>query len=198
MITDDQAQHYLFEIVRESDLVGRLYRRFQAAAEAWLSVDHQSDPDGAALWKGTESERTMEEAIEGILSGFARISLFLFPERSTGDFGKQRGKRLRELLGIPDSHPIGNRDLRNHWMHLDHRFDTYLQEHGFAPVGYYLEKEHRVSAGAKAEMLRLVDPARERVFVLGKDFALEVLSDAAEHVGQQAAVALMDLTRDDA
>jgi hypothetical protein len=100
-------------------------------------------------------------------------------------------------MSIAPDHPIGYRDLRNHWMHLDHRFDAYVQAHGSAPVGYFLEMEHRVPSTAKAAMLRLVDPAGEKVFVLGKEYSLRLLSDAVEHIGQQAASALLDLTRSD-
>jgi hypothetical protein len=191
MITDVQADHYLFEIVRESDLVARLTRRFQAAADTWLQVEHAEDPDGRTLWTGTEAEHQMEEAMEGILSGFARISLFFFPEKSTGQFGRERAQRLRELTGIEADHPISNRDLRNHWMHLDHRFDTFIRERGAAPVGYYLDRAGEVSDEAKQEMLRLVDPAAGKVFILGQAFDLTVLADAVEHVGQQAALAII-------
>jgi hypothetical protein len=190
VITNIQAQHYLFEIVREADLSSRLFRRFQAAAETWLQVEHSKDPDGRTLWTGSEAEREMEEAIEGILSSFARISLFLFPEKSTGKFGQERAKLLRELTGVTENHPIGNRDLRNHWMHLDHRFDTFVRKHGTAPVGYYLDSAHRVSDLGKAEILRLIDPGAEKVFVLGRAFELSALSNAVEHVGQQATLAI--------
>jgi hypothetical protein len=190
VITDIQAQHYLFEIIREADLGERLFRRFQTAAETWLQVEHSEEPDGRTLWTGTEAEHEMEEAIEGILSSFARISLFLFPEKSTGEFGKERGRRLRELTGVTENHPIGNRDLRNHWMHLDDRFDTFVRKHGAAPVGYYLDSAHRVSDPGRAEMLRLVDPGAEKVFVLGRAFELSALANAVEHVGQQATLAI--------
>jgi hypothetical protein len=82
-------------------------------------------------------------------------------------------------------------------MHLDERFDTFVQQHGSAPVGYYLQKQDRLSPSSKAEMLRLLDPAAEKVFVLGTEYPLRVLADAAEHVGQQATMAILDLTRDD-
>jgi hypothetical protein len=183
--------------VRETDLGGRLFRRFESAADTWLRVDHALNADGRTTWTGTEAEREMEEAIEGMLSNFARISLFFFPERTTGNFGVERANRLRQLTLIAKDHPIGNRDLRNHWMHLDHRLDTFVQANGMVPVGYYLEKSHRVSTSGKAEMLRLVDPASEKVFVLGQEYQLRTLADAVEHVGQQAALAISELSASD-
>ena len=78
-------------------------------------------------------------------------------------------------------------------MHLDHRFDMFVQNHGAAPVGYYLDSAHRLTNSAKAEMLRLVDPATEKVFILGQGFELRALADAVEHVGQQATLAIVDV-----
>jgi hypothetical protein len=88
VITDIQAQHYLFEITHEADLGERLFRRFQTAAEIWLQVEHSEKPDGRTLWTGTEAEHEIEEAIEGILSSFAGISLFYFPRSRRESLGK--------------------------------------------------------------------------------------------------------------
>ena len=197
MITDIQAQHYLFEIAHEAELAERLFERFQRAADTWLEIEHSEDPDGRTLWTGIEAERVMEESLEGLLSSFARVSLFFFPERSSKDFAIERGERLRALAEIDDKHPLGNRELRNHWMHLDHRFDTFVQQHGNAPLGYFLGSAHRVSWPAKAETLRLVDPGTETVFVLGKEYRLRVIADAVAHVGQQAALAISALLERD-
>jgi hypothetical protein len=192
MISDIQAQHYLFEIVRETELGARLFRKFQTGADKWLQVDHATDADGRTLWTGIEAERDMEEAIEGLLSSFARISLFFFPDKSIGAFGEERGSRLRELASIVADHPIGNRKLRNHWMHLDHRFDAFVQSTGTAPIGYYLDRAHRISDSSKRHMLRLIDPSNQKVFVLGEEFELCQIASAIEHVGQQAALAIVD------
>jgi hypothetical protein len=198
VITDIQAQHYLFEIARESELAERLFERFQRAAETWLEIEHTEDRDGRTLWTGIEAERTMEEALEGLLSSYARVSLFFFPERSSKQFALERGKRLRELVGVDEDHPLANRELRNHWMHHDHRFDTFVQHHGNAPLGYYLGSGHRVSDATKAETLRLVDPGTETVFVLGKEYKLRIISDAVGYVGQQSALAITSLVDGDA
>lgn len=198
MITDIQAQHYLFEIARESELAERLFQRFQRAADAWLEIEHTEDPDGKTLWTGIEAERTMEESLEGLLSTFARVSLFFFPERSGSQFALERAKRLRELVRVDDDLPLGSRELRNHWMHHDDRFDSFVKEHGNAPLGYFLGPAHRMSDASKAETLRLVDPGTETVFVLGKEYRLRVISDAIGYVGQQAALAITTILEGDA
>jgi hypothetical protein len=191
MLTTDQAKHYLFEVIREAELVGFQFRRFQAAAEEWLKADAVEPPTGKALFASSESEREMLASLEGVLSGFARISLFFFPERQAGDRGQARAAMLRELTGINDSHPLAKRDLRNHWMHLDERLDRVLAETGVVAVGYYLDKAHRIPESQRRGMLRLIDPGQERVYVLGEVFHLKELADAVEHADQQAALAIV-------
>lgn len=192
MLTDDQAKHYLFEISHEAELVERLFVRFQNAAERWLEATHAESRDGRIAWTSIETEREMQETLEGILSGFARVSLFLFPERNAGARGQARATRLRDLMEIAMDHPIGNRKLRNHWMHLDERLDEALEKTGELPVGYHLALAHRVSEDQKRRTFRLVDPGEESVYIYGEAFHLRSLANAVAHVGQQAALAMVD------
>jgi hypothetical protein len=191
VLADKHVVNYLFEIIREAELVERLYLRFERAADAWLAVKHTVEPTGAVLRTGIESEQEMEEAIEGILSGFARISLFLFPSPSAGPLGSERGERLRQVLAVAADHPLANRELRNHWMHLDERFDQRLLECGAPPVGYYLQLRRRLTPAQRTAILRLIDPGEKRVYVLGKAYSLESIASAVEHVHAQAVVALI-------
>lgn len=39
-----------------------------------------------------------------------------------------RGERLRKLTNLPDSHPLGDRSLRNHIEHLDERLDEWTDQ----------------------------------------------------------------------
>ena len=190
-LTTEQARHYLFEIIRESEIVVDCYRRFQAAAEKWLESYHAAKKTGRLLWQGTLAERDMLAAIEGILSGYARISLFFFPERMSGDFGKRRGEMLCTQVGIDGKHPLANRELRNHWMHLDERLDREIRNGRPVPVGYYLGRPHKLSPTAIEETFRLIDPGDEKVYILGKGYHLRELVRAIEHVNQQAVLALL-------
>lgn len=190
-LTTEQARHYLFEIVRESEILEDCYKRFQSAAEKWLESHHAGDKTGTLLWQGTGAERDMLAATEGILSAFARISLFFFPETQSRKFGEQRGKLLCDMVGIDNTHPLANRQLRNHWMHLDERIDREVQDGRPVPVGYLLKLSRSLSAIALRETFRLIDPGEEKVYILGQSFDLRALVQAVEHVNQQAVLALL-------
>jgi hypothetical protein len=195
MLTDEQAKHYLFEIAQESELVERLHARFQNAADRWLQAHHQEARDGRVAWTSLESEREMQETLEGILSAYARVSLFVFPAGTAGERGRARAARLRELLEITADHRIGNRNLRNHWMHLDERLDEALETTGEVPVGYQLALANSLSDAQKKLTFRLIDPSEESIYVFGEVFHIGTLANAVRHIGQQAALALVDKFR---
>lgn len=190
MITTDQAQHYLFEIVREADIVEDCYQRFQRAAETWLKDHYSTTGDSPRSWEGTVAERDMLAALEGILSAYARISLFFFPEPRSKRFGLERAAVLRDMVGIDVSHPVGNRALRNDWMHLDERIDREVRAKGSVPVGYFFQLPHLLSADFVAQTFRLIDPGSETVFILGRAYHLAALVGAVQHINQQAVLAL--------
>jgi hypothetical protein len=193
----ETANHYLWEVSREALLVERLHRAFLDAADAWLQAEHFPEPDGTVLWTSIDSERAMEAALEGIVAGYARISLFFFPSGSAGKRGAERAKVLRELANIDEQHPIADRDLRNHWMHLDERLDEFLESRGFVPIGFHLEMASKIPPAKRADYFRLVDPGTQSVYVLGKRFDLSRIAEAVRHAGTQAAVAIIG-PRDDA
>lgn len=160
-------------------------------SKRWIESHYATDKDGTLIWQGTLAEREMLAAIEVMLSAFARISLFFFPARQSGSFGSQRGEALRKIVGIDGMHPVANRELRNHWMHLDERLDREIQAGGDFPVGYLLKLRHEVTADTAARTVRLIDPGAESVYVLGKRYALGELANAIAHIGQEVALALV-------
>ena len=134
--------HYVREV---QELTGDLTRRLDeidAAAERW--VQHDADVDrqlctpmsSADLGNFNQSLRRIDasqvaffDALEGFLAAWARLSLLFFPGRGdskTEVFRKDRASTLRSQLGITDSSPLADRDLRNSWMHFDERMDYML------------------------------------------------------------------------
>jgi hypothetical protein len=192
MITKEIAKHYLFEVLREAEVLQESYRRFQEAAEDWLRTDAVHEPDGQTLAENLRAERDMQVAIEGILSVYARISLFFFPESRSKQFGKERARVLRELTGIDEKHPLGDRNLRNDWMHLDERIDQMVRQNRLPPVGFQLDQAHRLPSLRRAEIFRLLDPGTETVLVLDRPFPIRALVRAVEHIAQQAVLAFLD------
>jgi hypothetical protein len=190
MLSTENARHYAFEIAHEAEMVERLSLNFERAADAWLAAIHREEIDDAVCWTSIEPEREMQVCIEGILSGYARVSLFLFPASSAGAKGKARGEALRTYLGITDNHPVGDRTLRNHWMHLDERIDEALERTGEVPVGYILARPGRFSEEARSRAFRYIDPAGSAAYIFGKRFDLRAVSDAVKHASDCAVLFL--------
>jgi len=186
MITLEHARHYAYEISHDAEMVERLSFSFERAAGSWLEAMEREERTGEIMWTSTESEREMQVAIEGILSGYARVSLMLFPERNSGKRGKMRGEMLRLQLGIGEDHPIGNRILRNHWMHLDERLDKALAQTGEVPIGYILARPGQFSEDVRKRAFRFVDPADASVYIFGERFDLRALADAVKHASDCA------------
>jgi hypothetical protein len=81
------------------------------------------------------------DRLEQFLAAFARLSLLIFPV-SKSRFAKERAETMQLCLGVDESSPIADRDLRDHWMHHDERLDFAV--------------ENNLSAGGKSS----VDPLR--------------------------------------
>ncbi|MBY0361744.1 MAG: hypothetical protein K2X45_07540 [Phreatobacter sp.] len=62
--------------------------------------------------------------IENFLNHTAKMSLILWPAASKS---KARGERIRLLIGIEETHPLKNREARNHLQHFDERIDDWVR-----------------------------------------------------------------------
>jgi hypothetical protein len=64
-------------------------------------------------------------ALQGFLVASANISKLFWPTQRKKVFIPDRGKELKESLGIADDSPINSRDLRNHLEHFDERLEEW-------------------------------------------------------------------------
>lgn len=64
-------------------------------------------------------------AIRVALQAAANVSKVFWPQGSSGEAGKLRAERLRDLTGLPERHGLSNRALRNHIEHMDERLDDW-------------------------------------------------------------------------
>lgn len=62
--------------------------------------------------------------VQAFLVASANISKMLWPS-GKNEFSVTRGRRIRELLGVPDDHVLKHRKFRNHFEHLDERLDRW-------------------------------------------------------------------------
>jgi hypothetical protein len=62
------------------------------------------------------------DSIRMALQFSANVSKVFWP---SGKSAQERGRRLRDLTGIPDDHDLKSRALRNHVEHMDERLDDW-------------------------------------------------------------------------
>lgn len=63
-------------------------------------------------------------SIQSILVSSANVSKILWPISKKS---QQRGKELRELLGIDETNILANRNIRNHFEHYDERIERLFE-----------------------------------------------------------------------
>ncbi len=122
-----------------------------------------------------DAQDDLTAAIETLLSAHARLSLYLFPHPSGGARAATRARVLRELLGVPDDHPLSRREPRNTWMHLDERIDELVwQGDGDFPILRLFDNARIASSSDNDQpILRLVDPGSREIMLLGERYRLD-------------------------
>jgi hypothetical protein len=134
-----QLAPFLMEI---GELIDSLLFRLEALeriSEDWRRHREQAETEGNrnrwefsqnaftdAIGAQTREQGRFFDALEAFLAAWSRLSLIFFPARGGKDsalFRNARGNILRMLLDVGDDSPLGDRDLRNSWMHFDERLD---------------------------------------------------------------------------
>jgi hypothetical protein len=151
----------------------RLYRRFERLADQCVTaLIRQAATD--QLLPMSDAELDVLPTVETLLTTYGRISLLFFPDTKAQQ-AVARGVALRTALNLPDDHPIKNRRLRNHWMHLDDRLDKHIKNRGAPPYFFIINEQKNIDAESMANTLRVVDPRAEEVYFLGERFELKQL-----------------------
>ena len=93
-------------------------------------------------------QRDLFVTTDALLGICGRIALILRPHREdTVPVRKERGERLRTILGIDRSHPVLDRTLRNKWLHYDEVLDeigaSYVHAQRFIESGALKERDRQ-------------------------------------------------------
>jgi hypothetical protein len=88
--------------------------------------------DRSSEWKGNPELAAADrnkilDSVQSIVSCGAALSRYFWPARKD-ELHTKRARRLRTSLGVVDSSPLRNRDLRNLIEHFDEKLDIYLRE----------------------------------------------------------------------
>ncbi len=95
----------------EQVLIGEMVTQSKFAAHAAGRLAESSDP--IEMWS----------SIQSILVAAANVSKILWPAREPY---KERGKQLRELIGVDDHDLLSDRTFRNHFEHYDERIEDWF------------------------------------------------------------------------
>ena len=137
-----------------------------------------------------EVEEEIAAAIEAFLSAQARLSLFLSPSPAARVPARtrQRAEVLRHRLALSETDDLGDRGLRNAWMHIDESIDAYVFERAAAPdlIGRHVGRVEK----DRQKILRLIDPSGLLVWLLGEEYSLREMSDWLDDIERRLAIAL--------
>jgi len=97
--------------VAEMALIGEIVTQTKIAEQAADQLNRSSDT--VEVWG----------SIQSILVSAANVSKILWPARKQY---MDRGKQLRELLGVDDDNMLSDRTFRNHFEHYDERIEDWF------------------------------------------------------------------------
>lgn len=153
-----------------------------AARGVNAALERMSDPDGQTrLWFG----------IRAFLTAAANISKALWPNpgRKTANEFPDRGRILRDRLGVADDSPLANRDLRNHFEHLDERLEEWwLQDATHNIVRRVVGPPNAVEGLDEGSKFEHFDPSTGRVTFRGDVYELQPLLASIEDIKGRADV----------
>jgi hypothetical protein len=129
--------------------------------------------------------------VNGLLNSAANISKLLWPATSSKHpLREQRGEALRQSLGVPADSPLKQRNVRNHFEHVDERIETWWDEstnHNIAtrtigPLGALGPLE-------LGEIFEQFDPSALTVAFQGDKFELQPIADEISALLEAASAA---------
>jgi len=125
----------------------------------------------------------------------ANVSRLFWPPRNTG-----RGAHLRSLTGLPETHGLSDRTLRNHIEHLDERLDAWTANspRPFLTIELVLHDDYPQTGAKRDEIVRataiVYDAKSQSVQLFGDIFSLPALRSDLEDVLQKVSHSLITLT----
>ena len=173
-----------------------------AATECRRALDNLAEVDQLASERvqrqsGVEVRENLRifDRIRLGLQMAANVSrLFWSPRNSV------RGAHLRSLTGLPETHGLSDRTLRNHIEHLDERLDawTATSPRPFLTIELVLHDDYPVTGAKRDEVVGataiVYDAKSQTVQLFGDTFSLPALRSDLEGVLQKISEALATIT----
>ncbi|TCK05154.1 hypothetical protein [Phorcysia thermohydrogeniphila] len=122
-------------------------------------------------------------AMQSFLIAVANISKILWPQCSGS---KERGKKLREILGIRGDSPIRHRRFRNHFEHFDERIEEWAsssKRRNFVDLN--ICSPGMIVGIDPEDILRNFDPKTWTLTFRGEVYKLKPVMDAIQDLHQK-------------
>jgi len=122
-------------------------------------------------------------AAQATLLSASQIAALLWPTRARV---QKRGQDLREILQLPDKHPLNDRRLSGLWEHADEKLEDWVgrtkgEKVVFDHLGSLAELKKQVPV-ADGHVFRLYDPQTLTFYYRGEGFKLQGLADAISNI----------------
>lgn len=130
---------------------------------------------------------------EHLLQHSSAISRFLWPpgirDKLKDTRAKERGKYLREKLGVSSNHVLQDRTLRDHIEHFDERLDDWAEtSHHRNMVDRFIGPRSQIGGDAigDKDIIRLYDPETNIFIFRGEEYNIQKLVDGIADIQQRA------------
>lgn len=125
-------------------------------------------------------------AAHAVLMNASQISALLWPTRARA---KKRGEELRELLQLPEKHPLNDRRIIELWEHSDEKLEEWIG----ATKGHHVIFDHIGSLDdfgefpvAEGNIYRMYDTQNSIFYYRGDGFKLKAIADAIADIYSRA------------
>jgi hypothetical protein len=131
--------------------------------------------------------RSLWYSLQSFLIATANLSKLLWPAPKFA----QRGKELRQVLGVADASPVSSRTFRNHFEHFDQRLEAWIGTHR----GIFVDSNvgpitNAIAGGDSASYLRNYDDKNEILTFQGEALELRPVVEEISRIRNAAAQAL--------
>lgn len=125
-------------------------------------------------------------AAQSILLTASQIGCMLWPPRARS---RKRGEAFREILQLPEKHPLNDKRLLTIWEHADEKLDDWLgrtkgQQIVFDHIGPLADFEG--APESEENIFRLYDPAEMVFYFRGDGFKLQAIANSIADIYARA------------
>lgn len=145
-----------------------------------------TNEDGTQDWEKLKFiQGEIFRSVHSLLTHASNISRIFWPPSGRGQKAEmrgQRGKILREKVGLPDEdHPLHKRTLRDHLEHFDERIDHWRETSIRKNYAQDLVGPKGMIQGLEeTDMMRWYDPERKCFMFRGENFDIQELVSAID------------------